>query len=64
MLVDALIQAHLYAGADLVLVYMSPRTHIQAHVYTGADVVLVDAPCSSLGVIRRHPSLRWELQVN
>ncbi len=51
MLVDALIQAHLYAGADLVLVYMSPRTHIQAHVYTGADVVLVDAPCSSLGVI-------------
>ena len=27
----------------------------------GADVVLVDAPCSSLGVLRRHPSLRWQL---
>lgn len=27
----------------------------------GADVVLVDAPCSSSGVLRRHPSLRWTL---
>lgn len=25
------------------------------------DAVLVDAPCSSSGVLRRHPSLRWEL---
>ncbi|KAJ8602506.1 hypothetical protein CTAYLR_001263 [Chrysophaeum taylorii] len=25
------------------------------------DVVLVDAPCSSTGVLRRHPSLRWQL---
>ena len=23
--------------------------------------MLVDAPCSSLGVLRRHPSLRWDL---
>ena len=23
------------------------------------DVVLVDAPCSGLGVIRRHPDIRW-----
>ncbi|CAE7938833.1 rsmB [Symbiodinium necroappetens] len=27
-----------------------------------ADVVLVDAPCSSCGVCRRHPSQRWALQ--
>lgn len=27
----------------------------------GADVVLVDAPCSSSGVLRRHPSQRWIL---
>merc|ERR1712060_429068 len=26
-----------------------------------ADIVLVDAPCSSSGVLRRHPSQRWSL---
>ena len=26
-----------------------------------ADVVLVDAPCSSSGVLRRHPSQRWAI---
>jgi 16S rRNA (cytosine967-C5)-methyltransferase len=26
---------------------------------TDADVVLVDAPCSGLGVVRRHPDIRW-----
>jgi len=27
----------------------------------GADSVLVDAPCSSLGTLRRGPNVRWEL---
>ena len=27
-----------------------------------ADIVLVDAPCSSSGVLRRHPSQRWALR--
>ena len=26
-----------------------------------ADVVLVDAPCSSLGTLRRGPNVRWEI---
>ncbi|MDD2716244.1 MAG: RsmB/NOP family class I SAM-dependent RNA methyltransferase [Candidatus Wallbacteria bacterium] len=28
----------------------------------GYDLILVDAPCSSLGVIRRHPEIKWEKQ--
>ncbi|KAG8462760.1 hypothetical protein KFE25_004736 [Diacronema lutheri] len=32
------------------------------HAVGAFDVVLVDAPCSSTGVLRRHPSLRWELR--
>ncbi|KAJ3361392.1 hypothetical protein HDU91_003938 [Kappamyces sp. JEL0680] len=28
----------------------------------GADVVLVDAPCSSLGTLRRGPNVRWEIE--
>lgn len=29
--------------------------------FDGADVVLVDAPCTSLGTLRRSPDLRWRL---
>jgi 16S rRNA (cytosine967-C5)-methyltransferase len=25
------------------------------------DVVLVDAPCTSLGTVRRHPEIRWRV---
>lgn len=28
----------------------------------GADRVLVDAPCSGLGTLRRHPEIRWRLK--
>ena len=26
------------------------------------DAIILDAPCSSLGVIQRHPSIRWRVQ--
>ncbi len=28
----------------------------------GADRVLVDAPCSGLGTLRRHPEIRWRMK--
>ncbi len=34
--------------------------NIQAYPFrTGFDRVLVDAPCSSLGILRRHPEIKW-----
>lgn len=32
------------------------------HLEGGADAVLVDAPCSGLGTLRRHPEIKWRLQ--
>ncbi|CAE8614696.1 unnamed protein product, partial [Polarella glacialis] len=33
-----------------------------AGIIEGVDVALVDAPCSSCGALRRHPSQRWALK--
>jgi 16S rRNA (cytosine967-C5)-methyltransferase len=30
--------------------------------FSAFDVVFVDAPCSGLGTLRRHPELRWRRQ--
>jgi 16S rRNA (cytosine967-C5)-methyltransferase len=27
------------------------------------DIILVDAPCSSLGIIRKHPEIKWRKKV-
>jgi len=31
------------------------------HFLPQADLVLVDAPCSGLGTLRRHPEIRWRI---
>ena len=36
-----------------------PMEQVEAGVDGGFDLVLVDAPCSGLGTIRRHPEVRW-----
>jgi 16S rRNA (cytosine967-C5)-methyltransferase len=51
----------LRAGAARLGVAVEVRTHDWAMSAASvvADVVLVDAPCSGLGVVRRHPDIRW-----
>ena len=36
-------------------------TKIVKKNYQKADILLLDAPCSSLGTLRRNPGLKWEL---
>ena len=33
----------------------------QIHICDGVDAVFIDAPCSGLGTLRRHPEIRWRL---
>jgi len=47
--------ARLGAAAVRVLVADAGRPPLAG----GFDAVLVDAPCSGLGTLRRHPELRW-----
>ncbi len=51
----------LRAGAARLGVPVDVRTHdwTASAASVVADVVLVDAPCSGLGVVRRHPDIRW-----
>ncbi len=37
-------------------------TKVIKKLYNSADAVLIDAPCSGLGVLRRNPGSKWNLQ--
>lgn len=54
------------AAARLGIAIVEPRAgpvQEEALKHTAScDVVLVDAPCSNLGVLRRHPEVKWRRQ--
>ncbi len=54
----------LRAGAERLGLQVDSRVHdwSAAPLVTRAPLVLVDAPCSGLGVVRRHPDIRWRRQ--
>ena len=49
------------AGADLPVAADGARPPFREGSF---DAVLLDAPCSSLGVVRKHPEIKWRRQEN
>ena len=48
-------------GAAIVEAKAGDAREASRHVPEGADRVLVDAPCTGLGTLRRHPEVRWRV---
>ena len=52
--------AHRLGLAEAITMQERDARTLRADEYgSGFDVVLVDAPCSGLGVLRRHPEAKW-----
>lgn len=59
--------ARLNAGAFIGIRHLAdpardiPGLRSQLNNGKGADLVLIDAPCTGLGTLRRHPEIRWRI---
>ena len=51
-------------GVEVCEADATDRSALASHMGGPADAVIVDAPCSGLGTLRRHPEKRWRLQPN
>lgn len=51
-----------WGNANAVVTNESPL-RLAAHFGAFFDRVLVDAPCSGLGTLRRHPEIRWRFKI-
>ena len=52
-------------GVDVHEFYCGNATRLDSFVPANSyDVVFVDAPCSGLGTLRRHPEIRWRISAD
>ena len=50
------------AGATIIHTRAADTPDALTPLHATADRLLIDAPCSGLGVLRRHPDTKWKLQ--
>jgi 16S rRNA (cytosine967-C5)-methyltransferase len=51
-------------GLSCITTRVCDLTDPQAPLADSYDLIVLDAPCSGLGVLRRHPDAKWRLQAD
>ena len=51
-------------GIKSIKTFVSRGEELKAETLGFFDIVIVDAPCSGLGTIRKHPDVMWRLNLN